>query len=81
MRSNVARLKTAHPRGLTENFVTMNSCKRYYYLRDIIQHISYAPDLRSVGEGAQPILREMENIQSSKDTTRLSQYHPHSLFV
>ena len=47
----------------------MKSCKRYYYLqRDIIQHNSYARDLWSVGEGAQPILREMENIQSSKDT-------------
>ena len=30
----------------------MNSGKKYYYLRDIIQHNSYACDLWNVGEGA-----------------------------
>ena len=59
----------------------MNSGKKYYYLRDIIQHNSYACDLWNVGEGAKPILREMVNIRSSKDTIRLSQYHLHNLQV
>ena len=59
----------------------MNSGKRYDYLKDIIQHNSYARDLWNVGEGAKPILREMVNIQSSKDTIRLSQYHLHNLQV